>query len=135
MHELAICQALLSQVGEIAERIDATRVNRITLRVGPLSGVVPQLLERTFEVARRGTVAADATLITETMPPRIRCRSCGREATVPPNRLVCPACGDYRTALLSGDELILARVEVETDITGAADTAESATMAKEFQNV
>lgn len=127
MHELAICQALLSQVEEIARQNDATRVSRITLRIGPLSGVVPDLLERTFQVARYGTLASQASLLTETTLPRIRCRTCGREATVPPNRLVCPECGDYRTALLGGDELVLARVELQADPGGPESPAPNQT--------
>ncbi len=114
MHELAICQALLSQVEEVARQNHATAVNRITVQVGPLSGVVPELLKRTFMIARTGSLAAGSALVTEEMLPRIRCQRCNTEAEVPANRLVCPRCGDYRTTLLSGDELILARIELKT---------------------
>lgn len=135
MHELAICQALLSQVEDIARQNDAARVTRIRLRIGPLSGVVPDLLERTFEVARRGTVASQASLVTETTSPRIRCRHCGREATVPVNRLVCPDCGDYRTVLLSGDELVLASLELQAENVGSSSPEESGIQTEEFEDV
>ena len=43
---------------------------------------------------------------------RVRCRSCGAESAAEPNNLVCTACGDWRTELVSGDEMLLAQVEL-----------------------
>ena len=42
------------------------------------------------------------------------CGECGKESEVPANRLVCEHCGDWRTQLLSGDELMLERVVLDT---------------------
>ena len=50
MHELAVCQSLLRQVEEIARRDNARRVELIRLRIGPLSGVVGELLEQAFSL-------------------------------------------------------------------------------------
>jgi hydrogenase nickel incorporation protein HypA/HybF len=80
--------------------------------VGPLAGVEAQLLERAYELARAGTVAAEATLEIEATPIRVVCRVCGAHSEVQPQRIVCGACGDWRTHLESGDELILAQVEL-----------------------
>ena len=43
MHELAVCQALMSQLDAIAEREQAERILSLELRIGPLSGVVRQI--------------------------------------------------------------------------------------------
>ena len=56
-----------------------------------------------------GLAADDLAL--ETAPVRIRCRECGSEHAVPPNRLLCGDCGSWRTELLAGDELVLQRLE------------------------
>ncbi len=112
MHELSVCQALLDQVRGIATERGATAVSRVVLRVGPLSGVEPRLLEQAFPIARAGTVAADAELVIEELPLRVRCRQCGAESLCAANRLVCGQCGDWHTQLLSGDELLLASVEL-----------------------
>ncbi|MCG6871956.1 MAG: hydrogenase maturation nickel metallochaperone HypA [Gammaproteobacteria bacterium] len=112
MHELAICQALLEQVADVARENDAQRVARIEVHVGPLSGVEVPLLERAFSIARAGTVAEEARLETVSLPVRVRCEQCGQESEARVNRLVCGHCGDYHTRLCSGDELILARVEL-----------------------
>jgi hydrogenase nickel incorporation protein HypA/HybF len=114
MHELAVCQALLDQVGEIAHAHRATGVQRIAVRVGPLSGVEPALLAQAFSVARAGTVASAAALDIEEAALRVHCERCGAETAALVNRLVCGACGDYHTRVVSGDELLLARVELAT---------------------
>ena len=44
---------------------------------------------------------------------RVSCRRCGRSSEAAPNRLLCGHCGDYRTRLVSGDELQLASAELE----------------------
>jgi hydrogenase nickel incorporation protein HypA/HybF len=112
MHELSVCQAMLRQVDEIASREQAKEVNRIVIRIGPLSGVVPDLLQQAFTIARAGTIAASADLVTETQTVRVHCLQCGYESDVQPNRLICSRCGGYRTRLISGDELLLASVEL-----------------------
>ncbi len=113
MHELAVCQGLMDQVEQIAARENAERVMLIRLRIGPLSGVEPQLLSDAFPIAAAGSVAADAELVIENQDIRVRCLSCGAETDASANRLLCGACGDYRTQLLSGDELLLTSVELE----------------------
>ena len=64
--------------------------------------------------AKRGELsvsAEDAELIIEDRPVRVRCRQCGRDSDASANRLLCDHCGDWRTELLSGDELMLIQVE------------------------
>jgi len=92
VHELSICQALLIQLAEIARDRGAEAIERIVLEVGPLSGVDASLLARAFEVACL--------------------RSCAAQATLSIDRLLCGACGGYRTRIVAGDELQLRRVEL-----------------------
>lgn len=113
MHELAICQALIDQVQDLARSRGATRVSGITLDVGPLSGVVPDLLHTAFTVARAGTVAETARLDIQTAPVRVWCPACETESAARVNRLVCAHCGDWRTQLRSGDELLLRSVVLD----------------------
>jgi hydrogenase nickel incorporation protein HypA/HybF len=115
MHELSVCQALLQQVTEIARREQACWVTRIRLRIGPLSGVVPELLTQAFSIAQAGTIAAQAELQTEPQSIRVRCSRCGSESDATVNRLTCAVCGDFRTQLISGDELLLVSVELKRD--------------------
>lgn len=112
MHELSICQALLDQVEKIAAAQGASRVERILLRVGPLSGVEAALLQHAYPLAAEGTCAEKAVLVIEHSEIRVACLECGAETPAVVNRLVCGDCGSFRTRLTSGDELILARLEL-----------------------
>ena len=112
MHELAVCQALISQVNEIA-RSRAARVHAVRIGLGPLAGIEPRLLAEAYPLAGAGTAAEGSRLAIETTPLRVRCRACGSETTALPNRLVCGACGDWRTDLIAGDEMLLLSVELD----------------------
>ena len=111
MHELAVCQALLTEVQRTAAGAAAGPVVRIVLRLGPLSGVEPRLLARAFEFARIGSVAADAELCIEPTAVQVECTLCHRVSEAAPNRLICGHCGAWHTRLVAGDELLLQRVE------------------------
>lgn len=113
MHELALCQAMMSQVETIAREHRATRVTSITLGIGPLAGVEAKLLHSAYPLACAGTIAEGARLMIEATPIRVHCTSCGEESDALVNRLVCGHCGDWRTELLSGDEMLLVSVELD----------------------
>jgi len=113
MHELAICQSLIDQVENIARERDAKSVTSITIGMGPLSGVEAQLLKNAYPIASAGTVAEDAELLIEHLPIKVRCSQCGSESDAQPNKLTCKQCGDWRTTLISGDEMMLMSVELE----------------------
>lgn len=117
MHELSVCQGLMRQVEQVARDNNATAVTRIQLKVGPLSGVEPDLLRHAYRIARQGTLAEDAELAMETGPARVRCRECGSSGEVPPNRLVCPHCGDWRVQVTEGEELMLLSLELDVGAT------------------
>ena len=112
MHELAVCQALIDQVEQIAREQRAQQVLSIHLGIGPLSGVEARLLQQAFFIARAGGVAAEAELVIDSLPVQVSCDQCGQTTDALPARLLCGACGNWRTRLVSGDELQLQHVEL-----------------------
>jgi hydrogenase nickel incorporation protein HypA/HybF len=112
MHELSVCLSLMRQVESIARQHHASNVEQLFIKVGPLSGVEPELLRHAYPLAAIGTVAENAELIIESGDVVVSCTQCGAESVVKPNRLLCTVCGDFRTRLVSGDEMILERVEL-----------------------
>ena len=114
MHELSVCLSILDQVRSIAAERNADRVQRIELRIGPLSGVEADLLRSAWPMASAGTIAVDADLLIDEADIVVRCSTCNAETPAIANRLVCGECGDFRTTVISGDEMILQRVELET---------------------
>ena len=113
MHELSVAQALVDQVEDLANRHGAVGIHLIRVRVGPLAGIVPDLLATAFPLSAAGTRAEHARLELVPAPIRVRCRSCATETEATPNNLVCGACGDWRTEMVSGDELILESLEMD----------------------
>jgi hydrogenase nickel incorporation protein HypA/HybF len=114
MHELAVCQSVIRQAEAVAREHGARGITRIRLRIGPLSGVEPELLARAFPLAQAGTLAEGASLEVESLPVRVVCTRCDAESEVPANRLLCTACGDWQTRVVGGDELLLERLELLT---------------------
>jgi len=43
---------------------------------------------------------------------RVHCNECGAETDAAPNRLLCGSCGAWQTRLISGDEMLLANLEL-----------------------
>ena len=113
MHELSIAQALVEQIEGIVREQGANSVTSFRLRIGPLSGIVPDLLANAFPLAAAGSRAEHARMDVVESPVRVRCQTCGEETEASLNRLVCGACGDWHTQLVSGDELILESVELQ----------------------
>lgn len=114
MHELSVCQNLVMQVERIARERNA-RVSSITIKIGPLSGVEAALVEQAYPLAVAGTCLSAARLIIDSLPVRVHCSVCQQDSVAAPNRMLCAHCGDWRTELLSGDELLLSSVELSRD--------------------
>lgn len=115
MHELAVCQGLMQQVAKVATDHKACRVSRVTLLVGPLSGIEAPQLASAFAIARCGTVAEAAVLDIETPPVKVFCRPCGKESEAQANALLCAFCGGWQVELRSGNEMILKSLELQTE--------------------
>ncbi|WP_328773606.1 hydrogenase maturation nickel metallochaperone HypA [Streptomyces sp. NBC_00286] len=106
MHELSIATAIVERADELARAQGTDAVAAVSVRVGELSGVVPEALDFAFEVARDGTALAAAKLVVERVPARAWCESCAEQFSVGvPPFFWCPRCDRPSTALRSGREL------------------------------
>ncbi len=114
MHELAVCQALVGQLADLADQHQARAVVRAVVQIGALSGVEQTLLEHAWPFASSGTVAEGAYLQFEAVPLVVACALCGAQTPALPNRLLCGRCNSWHTRVVSGDALILASVELAT---------------------
>ncbi|HET6437463.1 MAG TPA: hydrogenase maturation nickel metallochaperone HypA [Anaeromyxobacter sp.] len=112
MHEFSLVQSLLSRVGDEARRRSALAVHSISLRVGELSGVDPDLLAGAFEMAREGTVCARATLRMNRVPALWSCPRC-KKAFAPGEVLHCASCDAPAELSEGADALTLESLEME----------------------
>lgn len=108
MHELAITQSL---VDAIVEQLGSRRVTVVTLRIGKVSGVVPDAVRFCFDLVAEGTPVEGARLEIAEPGGRARCRDCTAEFGVDDLVLLCP-CGSADVELLCGHELTISSVEV-----------------------
>ena len=105
-------QGALSQVLDEAGKAGAKRVLNIRLRIGALSGVVPDALQFAFEALADGTPAQDALLAIEDVPARFWCMTCHNEFTSISVVAQCPSCKSLSRELRAGRELELVSMEV-----------------------
>jgi hydrogenase nickel incorporation protein HypA/HybF len=108
MHELAITESI---VASVTERLPGAAVRRVRVRVGRLSGIVPDALLFCFELATMGTPLDGAVLEIESTAGHARCRDCGGEFDTGDPLVMCP-CGSVDVEVLGGRELTIRDVEV-----------------------
>ncbi len=105
-------QSALESAEKSARSSGATQIHLIRLRVGAMTGVVPDALQFAFEVVRSGTLAANARLEVETIPATCWCAGCQREFVTEDYVFECPDCHQLSGTLRRGRELELASLEV-----------------------
>jgi len=122
MHEMSITQAMLDLALEHAQ---GHRITDVYLRVGKLSGVVPESVEFYFDYLSKGTLAEGATLHFETVPLEMTCMECGRQADLsdwtdePPRAIMVQAlargcqCGSKNLRITGGTGFDMVSLEVE----------------------
>ncbi|MCP2520209.1 hydrogenase maturation nickel metallochaperone HypA [Candidatus Aminicenantes bacterium AC-335-B20] len=113
MHELSIVANLFEILKEKAKEQKAKRITKVKLKVGVLSGVVPELLESAFDIYKKKTIASEAKLEIEKTLVKVKCQSCGFEFSPEDFTMICPSCGSFEIKILSGDELLLEKMELE----------------------
>jgi hydrogenase nickel incorporation protein HypA/HybF len=96
-----------------AEAHGGKEIHAIRLRVGVMSGVVPEALEFAFEALRGDTPARGARLVLERVPAVCYCPACNEEFGVENFVYACPRCGELSGELRAGRELEVASIEVD----------------------
>ena len=115
MHELAIAQSIVEAVEVKAAECNAARVKGVRLRVGEASGIVGDSLTFSFEMlTSQVPLLTGAQLLIDSVPHRARCRHCDREFAIANYVAQCPTCQEWSTDIVSGTELQILEMEIET---------------------
>jgi hydrogenase nickel incorporation protein HypA/HybF len=115
MHELPVTENILRIVLRYAEDAGAGKVISVSLRIGELSDVIDEWLQRYFDYLSKGTLAEGASLRVERAPVVFRCEGCGESFHVDIREvkdIVCPACGGVKATFVSGREFFIKAIEV-----------------------
>lgn len=112
MHEVAIMEETVAIACVQAQQQQASKILRLTMRVGAMSGVVPDALSFAFAAVTRGTIAEEAKFTIETVPVTCLCTVCDRPFNPSDLFYECPLCGTLSQTVLSGQEVELTSLEV-----------------------
>jgi hydrogenase nickel incorporation protein HypA/HybF len=112
MHEYSLVEALIGRVEAEARRRGALKVHGLSVRIGELAGVDPELFQTAYDTFRAGTGCAEAPLTMKTIPASWTCPGC-RQAIPRGAVLHCRAC-DLPAKLDEGaDALTLDGIDLE----------------------
>lgn len=114
MHELSIATSIVETVLQEMQRRQLPAVQTIAVRVGALSGVVPEALEFSFSAIINGTPLAGTQLAIEQVPLQGKCRDCGLDFSVVEFIFACPHCRSGQIEITRGEELEIAYLEVSS---------------------
>lgn len=112
MHEVSLMQDTVIIATKQAKDAGAQRIHRILMRVGALSGAVPETLEFVFDIVAKGTMAEGATLEIERVPVLCYCPACAQEFAPADFVCECPRCGRPSADIRRGRELQVTSLEV-----------------------
>jgi len=113
MHEYSIVQALLNQCEETAKANDATKVKKIVVKIGVMSGVEIELLKTAFDTFKEKTMCEEAEFLPYMQPIVIKCNKCNKESVLKENEYVCPECKSIDVNVTDGEDMYLMQLELE----------------------
>ena len=113
MHEYSIVQALLNQCEEIANKNKASKITKVVVKIGVMSGVEPELLQTAFDTFKEGTICEDCEYIQNIQPIVIKCQKCNTTSTLEKNEYSCPKCQNVEIDVIDGEEMYLMQLEME----------------------
>ena len=112
MHEYSLVEALVTRVEQEARRRSALRIHRVSVRIGELSGVDPELFRMAYETFRAGTICAETPLALTRLEASWSCPTC--KQPIPRGAILrCPTCDVPARLDDGGDALTLDGIEME----------------------
>lgn len=114
MHEMGIVVGLVDMAVEHAEKNHATRVHRVVLQVGGISGVVPRYLLEFYPVVVEGTMLEGSELVIEPVEASVFCTKCATTYDPCRTEMVCPKCGSEECDVIEGRGLMVKEIVIET---------------------
>jgi len=115
MHELSLIANLFEIMEQKAKEKNAKKITYVKLKVGALSGAVPDLLETAFDIYKKDTIASDAKMEIETVPLKLKCKECGAVTVKDDLVLNCEQCGSTNLETIAGTDLYLEKMELEVE--------------------
>lgn len=113
MHEYSIVQSLIDSCDEHAKQNNATRVTKVVVKIGVMSGVEPELLQTAFDTFKECSICHEAEFIMKIQQVKVVCRSCKKESELKKLEYLCPECNSEDLDIVDGEEMFLMQLELE----------------------
>lgn len=113
MHELAVTESILRICRDEGEKRKLKCIKKINIKVGELTGLVPNAVEYYFEIISKDTLAEGAKINIEKLPIKIECRGCNYKGLLERDKSTCPICKGYNFKIVNGNDFYIDTLEVE----------------------
>lgn len=111
MHEVSIIENVIDIVSKKAEENNLIKVNKISLMIGELSGVMSDSLIFAFQCVSKGTMLENTEFQIQKMEATARCENCGVIFKIDHFNKICPSCKRFSNNILTGYELYVNTIE------------------------
>ena len=113
MHEMSIVQSLIAIVEDEMINNNARTLKSVRVKIGEMSGIVPEALSTCFEILIANSDMKDAMLKMDIEPLVGCCRKCKEEFKVVEYKFSCPECNSTDIDIVSGREMSIVEIEVD----------------------
>jgi len=114
MHELGVVSHIIKEVEAVAKENNVQKVISLTLEVGEVSTIVPDLFKDCFDWSKKKTeFMQDCKLNLVILEAVTYCQDCGETYSTTKHGKTCPHCGSKNTYLVTGNEVMIKDIQVE----------------------
>ncbi|MFW9873706.1 MAG: hydrogenase maturation nickel metallochaperone HypA [Candidatus Thorarchaeota archaeon] len=122
MHEFSFAYNIFKVAEATALKYNAKKITEVLLEIGELTLIVPELLQRSFEMATAGSIAQGAKLKITITPGKIKCRDCNKNSVVTLTKdaqltglqlFQCSHCGSNNTEIIEGKKANVKNIKIQ----------------------
>jgi len=113
MHEYSIVQSLIDSCEDQAKQNNASKVTKVVVKIGVMSGVEPDLLQTAFDTFKEETICHESEFIINIQKVKVFCNNCQKENELEKLEYLCPECQSDDLQIIDGEEMYLMQLELE----------------------
>ncbi len=117
MHEMGIALNIVDRIEYHAKAAGAKKVRNVILRIGNVSGIETDYLDKCWEHACEDTILEGANFEYDIVKGILKCKTCGAEydalEAIMQDEVRCPECDSPEFEVLSGQEMEILNITVE----------------------
>ncbi len=110
MHEVSICQSILSTIEDEFDSGALENIREIHLKVGMLSCIEPDVLKHVFKYIKADGPFQNSELYVELVEVSAECENCGEKFKVEQYKFICPNCESPVANITEGKELLIHKI-------------------------